>query len=132
MTADKWEALKDLFERALGCKSLEERSEFLSANCGADRALRDELESLLAEHGRMSAAFLEQAPVLDLRQETNLPREGSMLGAYRLERCLGRGGMGTVYLAARADGAYQKQVAIKLVSAVGSSEEIVRRFLEER
>jgi serine/threonine protein kinase/Tol biopolymer transport system component len=132
MTADKWEALKDLFERALDCKSLKERSEFLSANCEADRALRDELESLLTEHGRMSAAFLEQAPIVDLRQETNLPPEGSMLGSYRLERRLGRGGMGTVYLAARADGAYQKQVAIKLVSAVGASEEIVRRFLAER
>ena len=55
-----------------------------------------------------------------------------MLGSYRLERRLGRGGMGMVYLAARADGAYQKQVAIKLVSAVAASEEIVRRFLEER
>jgi len=133
MPLDNWETLKDLFERALDCKSPEERSQFVSANCGVNPALQHELESLLDEHDRMSAAFLEQAPVRSLREEMILPVEGSMLGAYRLERRLGRGGMGTVYLAARADGAYEKQVAIKLLStAAGASDELVRRFLEER
>lgn len=132
MTADNWERLKDLFERALACGPPEEQREFLAANCGGDAALCAELESLLEEHGRMSAAFLEQAPVSELRARATWPAEGSVIGAYRLERQLGRGGMGTVFLASRADGAYQKQVAIKLLSAGGTNEELVRRFLAER
>ena len=132
MTPDNWETLKDLFERASACGSPEERDEFLAANCGGDATLRAELESLLSEHGRMSAAFLEQSPVLPWQMEANSPGEGSLLGAYRLERELGHGGMGTVFLASRADGAYQKHVAIKLLSAGRASEELVRRFLAER
>jgi serine/threonine protein kinase/Tol biopolymer transport system component len=131
MTGENWEKLKDLFERALACESSEERRNLLATNC-LDPALRSELDLLLAEHDRMSTAFLEQTPVLELWSETSTPKEGSLVGAYRLERELGRGGMGTVFLASRADGAYQKQVAIKLISASGTSEELVRRFLEER
>lgn len=130
MTSENWELLKDLFEQALACDSPQEQRDFLANNCGENAALRSELESLLVEHSRMSAAFLEQSPAGPL--PPSLPREGSLVGAYRLERELGRGGMGTVFLAARADGAYQKQVAIKLVSAAGSSEELARRFLSER
>jgi eukaryotic-like serine/threonine-protein kinase len=132
MPGDNWERLKDLFERALACGSPEERGAFLAANCGDDAALRAELESLLAEHSRMSTTFLEQTPVPERRKEIELPAEGTLLGAYRLERQLGRGGMGTVFLASRADGAYEKQVAIKILSTAGASEELVRRFLEER
>src|SRR5690349_863973 len=43
------------------------------------------------------------------------PREGTRCGAYRLIRVLGRGGMGAVYLAERADGEVEQQVAIKFV-----------------
>ncbi len=129
---DDWEKLKDLFERTLACATPEERNEFLAANCGDDVALRSELESLLAEHSRMSAGFLEQTPVLPVGPYANTPAEGSLIGAYRLERQLGRGGMGTVFLASRSDGAYEKKVAIKLLSALGGSDELVRRFLAER
>lgn len=129
---DDWEKLKELFERALACESPEELNVFLDVSCGGDPALRSELESLLGEHSRMSAGFLEQTPVLQVRPGPNTPAEGSIVGAYRLERQLGRGGMGTVYLASRSDGAYEKKVAVKLLSAVGASDELVRRFLAER
>jgi serine/threonine protein kinase len=129
MTGEHWEKLKDLFEGALACQSLEEQKQFLDVNCG-EPALRSEIESLLAEHGRMSGTFLEE-PVLDLAASDS-PQTGALVGPYRLERQLGRGGMGTVFLASRADGAYEKQVAIKFLSAAGSSEELVRRFLVER
>ncbi|GEM_PF-3250939 len=132
MTGDNWERLKNLFEQALAIQLPGERSEFVAANCGGDAALRSELESLLAEHERMSTGFLEQPPVAEVRAPSHSPREGSQVGAYRLVRKLGQGGMGTVFLAERADGAYQKQVAIKLLSTAVASEELVRRFLEER
>lgn len=54
------------------------------------------------------------------------------IGPYRVEREIGRGGMGVVYLASRSDNAYYKQVAIKLLHANLQSEEVVRRFRSER
>lgn len=64
------------------------------------------------------------------------PREelasGLCIGPYRLLRILGSGGMGEVFLAERADGAFQQQVALKLIKRGMDSEEIVRRFQRER
>lgn len=58
-------------------------------------------------------------------------RRGERVGPYRIERLLGRGGMGAVYLAVREDD-YQQQVALKLVSRDAGSEEIISRFYTER
>jgi serine/threonine protein kinase/WD40 repeat protein len=132
MPGQDWEKLKELFERALACASPEEQRKFLDANCSSDAALRSELESLLAEYSSMSPTFLETAPVAESEAEASFALEGTLLGAYRLERQLGQGGMGTVFLASRADGAYEKQVAIKLLSGVGAGKELMRRFLAER
>ncbi len=54
------------------------------------------------------------------------------IGPYRIEREIGRGGMGVVYLASRSDDAYYKQVAIKLLHANLQNDEVVRRFRGER
>ncbi len=57
---------------------------------------------------------------------------GRTIGAYRLEGLLGRGGMGSVWLAHRVDGQFQQQVAIKLLSLSALGAESHRRFLAER
>jgi len=57
---------------------------------------------------------------------------GQRIGPYEIVSQLGRGGMGTVYLAARADEQYEKKVAIKLVKRGLDSDFIIRRFLGER
>ena len=57
---------------------------------------------------------------------------GKQIGAYKIECELGRGGMGAVYLASRADEQFQKQVAIKLVKRGMDSDFVIRRFLGER
>ncbi|MBT8403535.1 MAG: tetratricopeptide repeat protein [Gemmatimonadetes bacterium] len=59
-------------------------------------------------------------------------RKGARIGPYRIVSELGHGGMGSVYLAERADGAYEAQVAIKLIRGGVASGEQVRRFLTER
>jgi serine/threonine protein kinase len=60
------------------------------------------------------------------------PKAGNRLGAYRLEREIGRGGMGEVYLATRADSEFVKQVAIKLIRCGKENEFTIRRFRNER
>ncbi|HYL04062.1 MAG TPA: protein kinase [Steroidobacteraceae bacterium] len=67
-----------------------------------------------------------------LEQRDSRVLEGRRIGPYRVVRELGRGGMSRVYLAARADEAFEKRVAIKVVERGLDSEEITRRFLSER
>jgi len=57
---------------------------------------------------------------------------GQQIGSYKIIRELGRGGMGTVYLAARADESFDKQVALKLIKRGMDSDAIIRRFVTER
>jgi serine/threonine protein kinase len=59
-------------------------------------------------------------------------RAGASIGSYRVERLLGRGGMGVVYLASRNDNQFQKRVAIKLLNPDADSEHLLRRFQNER
>ncbi|AKJ31078.1 protein kinase domain-containing protein [Caldimonas brevitalea] len=59
-------------------------------------------------------------------------RSGQRLGAYRLHALIGRGGTGDVYRAARADGAYEQQVAVKLMRGSLDREHAVARFRAER
>ena len=76
----------------------------------------------------------EKPPDPPLKTTVNPPSEPVVerrIGAYRVLRELGHGGMGTVYLAARADDQYQKRVAIKVVRGL-DSDQIVRHFRRER
>ena len=58
--------------------------------------------------------------------------DGVRIGPYRLVKELGRGGMGTVYLAVRSDDAFQKRVALKVLKRGMDTDAIVRRFRNER
>jgi serine/threonine-protein kinase len=88
----------------------------------------------------IDADFLEgtasafAAPYLADLGEEAARREtaGSLIGPYRLLEELGRGGMGTVWLAERADGQFEQQVALKLIKRGMDSEEVESRFLRER
>src|SRR5205085_1348200 len=102
-----------------------------------DEALLEEAESLLeeAEILRRSAnddleACAENA-ARRIRREVD-SQVGKRIGAYVVTREIGRGGMGSVYLAARADGYFEKEVAIKLLNSGVDTEEMVRRFHSER
>ena len=127
MTHDQWLAVERLFERA--CElPLAGQSAFLQAEC-ADAALRAEVESLLlhaAAEGQGVEALIQEVAV-----ELST-MEGSRVGPYLVIRELGRGGMGTVYLASRADDQYESEVAIKLVRPGFDTDFILRRFRRER
>jgi len=59
-------------------------------------------------------------------------RIGEKIGPYRIKRLIGQGGMSTVYLATRADDEFQKRVALKLVKRGMDTDDILRRFRNER
>src|SRR6202161_3326012 len=131
-----WERIEQIFHLALE-QPPEERDAWLESACAGDRGLRSEVTSLL-ESDCAAAAGLVGANVrqalLDLREEevAKPAMEGRLVGHWRLIRELGQGGMGTVYLAARADQQYESQAAIKLVRRGLDTDFILRRFRRER
>jgi serine/threonine protein kinase len=132
MTRAQWHKMRQIFEAALA-KALTERTAYLTEACGEDTELRKAVEEILIAHDQ-AGSFIEHAPIAAtlLETEPDGPKlVGQRLGSYRVLRELGRGGMGTVYLAARADGEYSQQVAIKLMRP-GLNQKEVERFRQER
>ena len=134
MTPDEWQRIKALAHEALECDT-GKRAELLDRVCGGDAELRRQVEELLASEEQMgrflegSAANLTTAAALASIDESMVGRH---LGAYQILREIGRGGMGTVYFAERADGQFRKRVAIKLVRPYLDVEDILQRFRSER
>ncbi len=127
-TPEGWRRVRQVLDDVLHLAP-EDRGTVLAQSCGDDDALRREVESLLAAHDaagtfidRPALAFDEASPAVESR----------LLGAYRLERLLGRGGMGAVYLAQRADQEFEQRVAVKVLKRGMDTDEIVRRFHSER
>ena len=121
----QWRAVTDLFDRCLGSSS-EERERFLAA---ASDEIACEVRSLLENADSGSESF--QNPVDEiLDPPQSLPRQ---FGAYRVERLLGQGGMGSVFLARRV-GEFEQLVAVKLIRQdFGLAAQVLeRRFQQER
>jgi eukaryotic-like serine/threonine-protein kinase len=89
-----------------------------------------EEDALLVEGGAL-AGGLGKALASDASGSES-DRIGKRVGPWRLVRELGRGGMAVVYLAERADGAYEQQVALKLLQAGPYNADLVDRFERER
>jgi serine/threonine protein kinase/tetratricopeptide (TPR) repeat protein len=131
---EKWDQVKEIFSQALE-RQPEERSTFLRQACAGDDSLRAEIESLLSSFDGASN-FLEEFPAADLLSaQSQLLTEkmaGKRIGAYRILREIGQGGMAVVYLGERDDQNYRKQVAIKMVKPGIDTEQILNRFRNER
>ena len=108
------ERIESIFARLLDCTP-EARASELGICCGSNSELRTELESLLAAADK-ARGFLSKATWTLPPNSVPKPQSllGQHIGPYRLLRELGSGGMGVVFLAERADGQYQHQVALKL------------------
>jgi serine/threonine protein kinase/Tfp pilus assembly protein PilF len=133
----RWDRLKTILGEALEENSSAARIAFVERHCGQDTDLLEEAESLLAEAEALlnertdsfedcaqnaASTFWQEGP----------SRGGERVGAYVIVRELGRGGMGTVFLAERADGQFEKQVAIKILNRGANTAEILHRFRAER
>ncbi|MGH9850033.1 MAG: protein kinase domain-containing protein [Blastocatellia bacterium] len=135
MTPERWQLVQQVFNSALE-HAPEDREAFLDEACAGQPSLRVAVESLIAVNEEASG-FLETPMLKDLAERVVAGRDansmaGRRLGPYQLVRELGRGGMGAVYLAERADDQFSKQVAIKIINGGARSEELRRRFLGER
>ncbi len=130
MTPERWRTVDELFDAALARPS-GERAAFLAEACADDAALRQEVESLLRFH-EPEDGFLEDLPAA-LAADVVAGRDewaGRRFGHYQIERRLGQGGMGVVYLA--RDTRLGRPVALKLLQPRFTQDpERVRRFRRE-
>src|SRR5215813_6467777 len=134
MNSERWHAVGELFENALALP-IGERTACVERASNGDEELRREVLSLLASHKAAGGGFVQEKirrAVVSF-QETKLESDQpTRAGPYRLTRELGRGGMGTVFLAERDDGHYKAEVAIKLVRPGMDTEFVLARFRRER
>jgi len=127
----KWERIQSLFLEALDLPP-QGRASFLDRACAGDEEVRRQVESLIAHDGtgdQQLAEALEDTAQSLLESED---LSGTRLGVWRVLNEIGRGGMGTVYLAARDDDQFRKLAAIKVVTRGMDTEELVNRFRHER
>ena len=129
--AARWNEIAALFDELVELPAAE-RARRLATVAGADAALAAEVRALLAADEDGNALLDSDAP----SAVPTLLDEGGpadrRAGPYRLLRPLGEGGMGMVWLAERTDGAYEQQVAVKVLKRGMDTHAIVRRFLQER
>ncbi len=128
MEPERWQQVKRVLDDSRG-KTREELPAWLDEACGGDVELRGEVESLLGYDDRLDD-FAAAAP-LDRLLAAEDRAVGQRVGPYRITGVLGRGGMGAVYRAERAEG-FEQTVALKLVRAGVDSPEALERFHRER
>lgn len=126
LTPEQWKQISPHLDEALELDPLE-RKAWLASLRERDEKLASTLEALLQEHESLQREkFLEFSAV---------PRSpglaGQMIGAYTLRTQIGQGGMGTVWLAQRSDGRFERKAAVKFVNLAFIGQGSERRFRRE-
>ena len=126
MDAERWQRLSPLLDAMFELDE-DTRRRSLHLLREEDPGLATDLEALMALEGERDDFLAEPlvAPLPGVRM-------GSIVGPYRLERMLGEGGMGQVWLATRADGLYERRVALKLLRPGLADPKLRLRFNRER
>lgn len=146
MTEDLWQRANALFERLLDLPAATQRR-ILDTECAEDPELRQAVERRLRADAEAEALSFLDEPVASLdglgdgfadvdnaavADPRGLPSPPRRLGPYRILHVIGQGGMGTVYAAERDDDAFDRRVAIKVITAGMENDEIIRRMQTER
>lgn len=128
MKPERWQQVKALLaeaqELAPGARTV-----FVEERCAGDEELKAEVASLLSYSDTGDPTGMP--PAREIFQAIS-GRAGQMIGPYRIERLLGEGGMGAVYLAYREVDGYPMRVALKVMRVAALSEYSLRRFRMER
>lgn len=139
MTSERWQKIQAAFHEATELQGAE-RTALLERLGAEDDDLRREVENLLRADsspslllssgpGELAAVLLDDDT--DALDDEQLQTD-TRIGPYRILRELGKGGMGAVFLAERADGQFTRQVAVKVVKRGIDTDEVLRRFRYER
>ena len=128
MSPELWERVQIVVDESLHL-AVGDRVAYLEKVCADQPELRHEVDSLL-EGADEAQDFIEE-PVFSLRPERPADPVARRIGHYKLLSQVGSGGMGSVYLASRADD-FEKPVALKILKRGMDTDEIVRRFEHER
>lgn len=139
LTPERWQRIETVLDAALDLPA-DQRDAYLRAACGDDATLLAEVRELL-EGGERPGGPLEGPAaefaadlvgVVDPRATPAPLSTLTRIGPWHLVREIGRGGMGTVYLAERGEH-FQQRIALKLIRpGLHIDEQMVRRFLDER
>ena len=143
MTSEQWKQVKAIVFEAQALDPAS-RAAFVSSACAGDGNLHREVSSLLESielarnrfetppfDGHDAGALL-QSVIAGGGLDVSVEMIGRRIGPYEIQRELGRGGMGAVYLAARADSEFRHEVALKIIKRGMDTDAIVRRFRTER
>lgn len=138
MDPQRWQRVRALFDAAVDLPESEWEA-LLRARCEDDE-IRAEARALLdADRARQAATSLSgHSPDLlaalaeDQAQSAAQTLVGEHFGAWRLQRLIGQGGMGAVYLAERIEGGFQQHAALKLVRPEIGGDALANRFRTER
>jgi len=134
----RWATIDRILSAALD-RPAADRDAFVIAACADDATLLAQLRRLLQAQDTPSPLDEERAALIRdslLREATRdwdaSGRDAPRVPRFRIERELGRGGMGTVYLGARDDGAFEQRVAIKVLRRGVDTDDVLARFHRER
>ncbi|MCP5270464.1 MAG: serine/threonine protein kinase [Burkholderiaceae bacterium] len=124
LSSPDWAAVRALFDAVAELPPAEREARL--ADPALDAAVVAEVRSLLAHGGETSFLAEPAEPMVEPG------REGQVLGAWRIVAPLGSGGMGQVWLAERADGAYSGEAAVKVLKRGMDTEAVLARFAQEQ
>jgi len=133
-TRERWRQVRELLEAAL-LEPREQRAAFVHARANGDAELESEVSRLIARDEALGGYLEPPRAIVEAARELrplDEQRVGARIGAWRVERKLGSGGMGTVYLARREGGDFEQRGALKLLRAGLDSPQMVQRFRRER
>jgi serine/threonine-protein kinase len=131
MQQHEWQKVKEVFTAALELPA-SERAQFVRESC-SDEALHAEVESLLEAHEEPNQLLEKNTIDLAAQLRTGKHKyEGKRFGSYRILREIGRGGMGAVFLAERADGEFQQEIALKIIRQTIADRDLEKHFRRER
>lgn len=143
MDKQRWKTIGSIVDEALNLPQEEWRM-FIGRECGSDYKLRKEVEKLLESiqaseglwdqliHSHKAIAEDYSRTLSHLNSDSYISQFQFQIGPYQLKECIGKGGMGDVYRAKRADGQYSQTVAVKLMRASVGLQDSYHRFRQER